>query len=111
MILSKIEFGVMSWPFRVTATLRICVLMYKISSHVPESSEHPITSSRWKRSPKRSHIVPHLTTSDGTARVPPIHYRDATSRLKSIDILQDNALAVSVSVPSELVTCRIPHQQ
>jgi hypothetical protein len=82
MILSKNEFAVMSWPFRVTVTLRLCVIMYKVSSHVPDSSEHPITSSKWKRRPKRFHVIPHLTTSDGTAREPRIHYHDATSRPK-----------------------------
>jgi hypothetical protein len=46
MILSKNESAVMSWPFRVTATLRLRVIMYKVSSHGPDSSEHLITSSK-----------------------------------------------------------------
>jgi hypothetical protein len=35
------------------------------------------------------------TTSDGTARRPSIHPTDATDWLKSVDIIQDNALTVN----------------
>lgn len=49
--------------------------------------------------------LPQLTTSDGTARVPLIHYENATDWLESIKIIQDNALIVRVFVTSELGTC------
>jgi hypothetical protein len=51
--------------------------------------------------------VPHLTTSDGTARIPLIHHNSAADELESTEVIQDTALIVRVFVLSELVTCSI----
>jgi hypothetical protein len=47
----------------------------------------------------------HLTTSDGTARVPSIQHNDATDWLKSIELTQDNASAVVILSHRSWVTC------
>jgi hypothetical protein len=49
----------------------------------------------------------HLFTSDGTARIPSMHYNGAGDWLKPIECIQDKALIISVFVPLELATCSI----
>jgi hypothetical protein len=50
-------------------------------------------------------MVLHLFTSDRTTRIPSMHYNGAGDELKPIECIQDNALIISVFVPSELATC------
>jgi hypothetical protein len=47
----------------------------------------------------------HLTTPDGTARIPSIHYNNATNWLKPIKVIHDNALAVVILSDRSWVTC------
>jgi hypothetical protein len=49
--------------------------------------------------------LPHLFTSDGTARIPSMYSNGAGDWLKLIEGIQDNALIISVFIPSELATC------
>jgi hypothetical protein len=41
-------------------------------------------------------ILPHLATSDKTAKVPSIYYNDTLNWLESTEIIQDTALVVTV---------------
>jgi hypothetical protein len=50
-------------------------------------------------------ILPLVTTSGGAVRLPSTYYDNATTALKSVEIIQDNALMVSVFVPLELTPC------
>jgi hypothetical protein len=47
----------------------------------------------------------HLFTSDGTARILPMHYNSTGDWLTLIECIQDKALIISVFVLSELATC------
>jgi hypothetical protein len=55
-----------------------------------------------------SGLVLHLFTSDRTARIPSMHYNGTGDGLKPIERIQDNAIIMSVFVPSELATCCTP---
>jgi hypothetical protein len=49
-------------------------------------------------------VLQRLFTSDGTARIPLMHYNGAGDGLKSVEGMQDNASTISVFVLSELAT-------
>jgi hypothetical protein len=55
----------------------------------------------------KEECVPHLTMSDGTARIPSIHHNSAADWLNLSEVIQNNTLILSVFVPLDGVRlCR-----
>jgi hypothetical protein len=49
--------------------------------------------------------LPYFTTSDETARIPSMYYDGTRDQLKSSEVIQENALVLSVLIPSDEVRC------